>query len=63
MTSDRTRHHALLDKLLKDYSDPKAILGEHGLLKQLPRRLVDRALEAEMTAPLVYAPHAPEGAD
>jgi hypothetical protein len=27
MTSDRTRHHALLDKLLKDYSDPKAILG------------------------------------
>jgi transposase-like protein len=31
------------------------------LLKQLTRRPVERALEAEMTAHLGYAPYAPEG--
>ena len=61
MTSETARQDALLDELLKDYSDPKEILGEHGLLKQLTRRLVERALEAEMTAHLGYAPNAPEG--
>jgi putative transposase len=61
MTSHRTRHAALLDELLKDYSDPKEILGEQGLLKQLTQRLVERALEAEMTVHSGYAPHAPEG--
>jgi transposase-like protein len=61
MTSDTARQDALLDELLKDYRDPKEILGEHGLLKQLTRRLVERALEAEMTAHLGYGPHAAEG--
>jgi hypothetical protein len=35
MTSVNAQHEALLDELLKDYTDPKDILGEHGLLKQL----------------------------
>jgi transposase-like protein len=61
MTSDTARQDALLDELLKDCRDPKEILGEQGLLKQLTRRLVERALEAEMTAHLGYTPHAPEG--
>ncbi|CAI8791818.1 transposase [Methylocaldum szegediense] len=61
MTSDTAKQDALLDELLKGYSDPKDILGEHGLLKQLTKRLVERALEAEMTAHVGYAPHAPEG--
>src|SRR5512139_524947 len=61
MTRDTDKQDALLDELLKDYRDPKEILGEHGLLKQLTRRLVERALEAEMTAHLGYTPHAPEG--
>lgn len=61
MTSDTAKQDALLDELLKGYSDPKDILGEHGLLKQLTQRLVERALEAEMTAHVGYAPHAPEG--
>ncbi|BBA32880.1 transposase mutator type [Methylocaldum marinum] len=61
MTSDTAKQDALLDELLKGYTNPKDILGEHGLLKQLTRRLVERALEAEMTAHLGYAPHAPEG--
>ena len=61
MTRDTAKQDALLDELLKGYTNPKDILGEHGLLKQLTRRLVERALEAEMTAHLGYAPHAPEG--
>ncbi len=63
MTSDTARQDALLDELLKHYRTPQEILGQHGLLKQLTRRLVERALEAEMTAHLGYAPHAAEGRD
>jgi transposase-like protein len=50
-----------LDELLRGCSEPKDILGEHGLLKQLQKRLVERALQGEMTAHLGYEPHAPEG--
>ena len=31
MTSVNAKHEALLDELLKDYTDPQDILGEHGL--------------------------------
>jgi putative transposase len=61
MTRHTAKHDALLDELLKDYTDPKDILGEHGLLRQLTQRLVERALEAELTAHLGYAPHARNG--
>jgi putative transposase len=61
MTRNTTRHDALLDELLKDYTDPKDILGEHGLLRQLTKRVVERALEAELTAHLGYDPHARNG--
>jgi putative transposase len=47
--------------LLKDYTDPQAILGEHGLLKRLTKRVVERVLEAELTAHLGYAPHVRHG--
>jgi putative transposase len=43
--------------LLTDYTDPRDILGEHGLLKPLTHRVVERVLEAELTAPLGSAPH------
>jgi len=61
MTRNTAKHDALLDALLKDYTDPKDILGEHGLLRQLTKRVVERALEAELTAHLGYAPHARNG--
>jgi len=61
MTRNTAKHDALLDELLKDYTDPKEILGEHGLLRQLTTRVVERALEAELTAHLGYAPHARNG--
>jgi transposase-like protein len=47
--------------LLKDYTNPQDILGEHGLLKQLTQRLVERVLEAELPAHLGYAPHVRHG--
>jgi transposase-like protein len=61
MTRNTAKHDALLDELLKEYTDPKDILGEHGLLRQLTTRLVERALEAELTAHLGYEPHARNG--
>jgi hypothetical protein len=52
MASDHQKRDALLDELLKDYTDPQDILGEHGLLRLLTKRVVERALEAELTAHL-----------
>ena len=58
-----TRKHdvpnELLDELLSDYQKPEDLIGENGLLKQLTKRLVERALDAEMTAHLGHERHAP----
>ena len=51
----------LLDELLKDYQTPEQILGENGILKQLTKRLAERALQAEMTHHLGYAKHDYQG--
>src|SRR5499425_1242637 len=61
MTRNTAKQDVLLDELLKEYTDPKDILGEHGLLRQLTTRLVERVLEAELTAHLGYEPHARNG--
>jgi transposase-like protein len=53
----KSKEDALLDELLKDYSDPKDLLGEGGLLKQLQKKLVERALDAELTEHLGYEAH------
>ncbi|MEM9009272.1 MAG: IS256 family transposase [Cyanobacteria bacterium P01_F01_bin.86] len=39
----------LLDELLADDHSPEAILGESGLLKQLSKRLIERALAGELS--------------
>ena len=51
----------LLDKLLKEYKKPEEILGEDGLLKQLTKAVIERALQAEMTSHLGYEKNAAEG--
>lgn len=51
-----TEQDRLLDELLEGKS-PEQILGEHGLVKQITKRLVERALQAELTAHLGYDPH------
>jgi putative transposase len=43
------RADELLDELLLDYRPPEDILGESGLLKQLSKRLIERALAGELT--------------
>jgi putative transposase len=50
----------LLDEMLKGKT-PEEILGEGGVLQGLTKRLVERALEGEMTTHLGYEKHAPEG--
>jgi len=47
----------LIDELLQDYKDPEDLLGEGGILKELTKRLVERALEAEMTTHIGYGKH------
>ena len=39
----------LADSLLANYQKPEDLIGENGLLKQLTKMLVERALEVEMT--------------
>ena len=47
----------VLDELLKEYKTPDDLLGNNGLLQQLTKVLVERALEGEMTHHLGYPPH------
>jgi len=47
----------LIDQLLEGCDSPEDILGEAGLLKQLTKKVAERALEAEMQAHLGYAPN------
>jgi putative transposase len=47
----------LIDKLLADYKKPEDIIGEDGLLKQLTKALLERAMQAEMTEHLGYEKH------
>lgn len=51
----------LLDQLLAGYSKPEDLTGKDGILKQLTARLVERALQAEMTEHLGYERHDPRG--
>lgn len=51
----------VLDKLLANYQKPEDIVGENGLLKQLTKALVERAMEAELTTHLGYEKHDPAG--
>ena len=39
----------LIDELLRDYKKPEDLIGESGLLKQLTKALLERALRAELT--------------
>lgn len=46
-----------MDELLREYRSPEEILGENGLLKQLTKTLVERALQGELTHHLGYEKH------
>lgn len=42
-----TVSNELTDSLLADYKKPEDLIGENGLLKQLTKRRMERALQAE----------------
>lgn len=44
----------VLDELMKDYKGPEDITGSDGILKQLTKALIERAMEAEITNHLGY---------
>lgn len=54
----------ILDELMKAVKNPDDLLGEGGLLRQLTARLVEKALQAELTSHLGYdaGQARPEGA-
>jgi len=59
MTTRKALSNELIDSLLLDYKKPEDLIGENGLLKQLTKVLIERALQAEMTEHLGHSPHAP----
>lgn len=60
MTSDtQSVSTALIDRLLADYKNPEDLIGEHGLLKQLTKAVVERALAAEMAEHLGHGKNKP----
>jgi putative transposase len=51
----------VLDELIKGYEKPEDLIGETGLLKQLTKALIERAMSAELTRHLGYEKHDPGG--
>jgi len=61
MTKDKSIDNELIDNLLKNYKKPEDLIGENGLLKQLTKQLLERAMAAEMTEHVGYEKHEAEG--
>jgi putative transposase len=51
----------LINELLKEYKNPEDIIGENGLLKQLTKALLEKALDSELTDHLGYQKNAITG--
>ena len=49
----------LLSGLLADYKKPEDLIGENGLLKQLTKLLVEKALDAELSEHLGHGKNEP----
>jgi len=57
MAKDKSIDNELIDNLLKNYKKPEDLIGENGLLKQLTKQLLERAMAAEMTEHVGYEKH------
>lgn len=44
----------LIDQLLEDYEKPEDLMGQNGVLKNLTKKLIERAMEGEITHKLGY---------
>jgi len=47
----------LIDKLIEGYEKPEDVIGEDGLLKQLTKAVIERAMQAELTHHVGYEKH------
>jgi putative transposase len=61
MAKAKTRKEELIDELLKEYRNPEDITGENGLLKELTKSLLERAMQQEITHDLGYQKHSRAG--
>ena len=61
MTKDKSIDNELIDNLLKNYKKPEDLIGENGLLKQLTKQLLERAMAAELTEHVGYDKHDASG--
>lgn len=59
MSTQKALPNDLIDSLLQYYKKPEDLIGENGLLKQLTKALVERALQAEMAEHLGHHKHEP----
>ena len=57
MTKRKVAQPNLIDLLLTDYQKPEDLIGENGILKQLTKAIVERALQAELAAHLGHDKH------
>src|SRR5690606_3071429 len=53
----KSRADELLDELLGECKSAEDMLGRDGLIKQLTKRALERALRGELTTHLGYEPH------
>ena len=47
----------LIDELLQECADPREVLAEGGLIKQLTKAIIERCLETELDVHLGYPKH------
>ena len=63
----KSRVDELLEELIEEYTDaeglpsPEAIIGEDGLLKQMTKAVLEKAMQGEVTNHLGYTKHDSEG--
>ena len=57
MPSDRRISNEMIDELLAGASTDQEVAGPGGLLAELTKRLVERAMEVELTDHVGYEPH------
>jgi len=57
MTLPKAIPNDLIDELLMSYKRPEDLMGENGLLKQLTKAVIERALQAEMADHLGHGKH------
>src|SRR6266853_370704 len=60
-TDEKPIREELLDELLADSQKPEDVIGENGLLKRLTKRVLERAMGAELADHLGYEKHDPAG--